>query len=138
MPGKKKVAILQHDADNAELSRLLLEPIGYEVEIVDRKADPLVAIEACSPDVLVVDLRPHVDYYWGILERLAQNPVTAQLPVVAIATLDSVAQRALGQTNVAEVLVAPFDIEELVSKVVAAIGLAQSRWRRQDTEALGA
>ena len=62
MAAKMKVAVLQYDADSAELSRMVLEPLGYEVQIIDYTSDPIVVIKACHPDVPLMGLRPEPGY----------------------------------------------------------------------------
>ena len=104
-----------------------LEADGYEVHA---SADAFGDIRRVKPDLVILDLFLHGDTAgWQQLDILTHDPATRGIPVIlcsaAIATLGS-ARATLATLDVA-VLEKPFDLEQLVAAVAAALASGQRR-----------
>jgi DNA-binding NarL/FixJ family response regulator len=98
-----------------------LAAAGHRVRTAADGHEALVAIGVARPDVLVLDVVMPVLDGWGVLEALAEDPSTVELPVVmmtALAREEDVIRAHL--TGAVEYLTKPFEIATLVTTVAHA------------------
>jgi two-component system, OmpR family, alkaline phosphatase synthesis response regulator PhoP len=101
-----------------------LRRAGYDVEIAGDGQEGWEAIEARRPDLLITDCQmPRLDGV-GLVQRVRQNPATAELPVFMLTAKgfelshDDMAR----QWNVMAVIAKPFSPRELLQRVQAVLG----------------
>jgi len=105
----RRALVVDDDADLREMFVALLEQYGVDVEAVSSAEDALACIEACEPDVVLLDVgMPHTsgDVLASVVR--ARRP---RLRLVAVSGYDSEALRALGTFD--EVLAKPVDLARL-------------------------
>ncbi len=79
-----KVLIAEDSAVNRELLRELLEVRGCEVSEACDGQEALEVIAREAPEVLLLDINmPRLDGF-GALQKIRENPLTANLPVLAV------------------------------------------------------
>lgn len=89
------VLVVDDDAQTCALLVGILEPRGYQVETVASGAAALEAVKRRLPDVILTDLlMPEVSGF-ELVELLASNPATHDVPVIVLTAMDlTPAQRA--------------------------------------------
>jgi CheY-like chemotaxis protein len=123
---KKRVLIVEDEADTRLAIRGLLESAGYEAgEAADGTAG-LAQAERVRPDVILLDVRmPGLDGY-EVCRRLKENRATAAIPVIFLTAVqdDALNRLAYGAGGVA-CLTKPFRLEALVAVIKATIMSAE-------------
>ncbi|HEX6721557.1 MAG TPA: ATP-binding protein, partial [Burkholderiaceae bacterium] len=121
--------------DNADLrlyvQRLLADQ--YEVEAVNDGLAALEAARARRPDVIVTDvMMPRLDGF-GLIERLRQDPVLNDIPVLVLSARAGEEARLEGLSRGADdYLVKPFSARELQGRVAVLRGADDIRRRALD------
>ena len=85
----RRVLVVEDDADIAHLIAGQLRAAGYEVEIASSGEDALERISANPPDLVTLDINLPGMSGAEVAERLAMNPATTDLPVLAISVDNS-------------------------------------------------
>jgi DNA-binding response OmpR family regulator len=116
--GGGRVLIVEDEADLAWLEQFYLEAAGYEVRIAPEGATAVRAIQEYGPDVLVLDVMvPNMDG-WTILARARELPGAHRLRVILVSAMSSSrVEEQVEAFGVREVLMKPFDMDELVRAV---------------------
>jgi DNA-binding response OmpR family regulator len=115
---QRKILVVEDDADQLEIIRLILEKAGFAIGTATNGTDALVKTRSISPDLIVLDLMLPGLNGFDICETLRKNPATASVPIVILTGLCSEFGRLAGlESGASEFLTKPFKVEELVSKV---------------------
>lgn len=117
MSNRRKVLIIEDDADCRDLITLILED-EYAVTTVVNGEEALEAIERDKPDIVLLDIMiPHVDG-WEVLRRLRADDRYKDLPILAVTALASEEsrQRAIRE-GVTDYVIKPFDPDELLEVI---------------------
>ena len=99
--GKKRVLIVEDNAETRLLIRHMVEAGGYEAAEAVDGTDGLAQAERLHPDVILLDIRmPGLDGY-EVCRGLKENPETKTIPVIFVtgvqdAALDRLAFQAGG------------------------------------------
>jgi CheY-like chemotaxis protein/DNA-binding CsgD family transcriptional regulator len=115
------VLVVDDEPALLELVARALADAGHRVRTAADGHEALAAIGDARPDVLVLDVLMPVLDGWGVLEALAEQPSTVELPVVmmtALAREEDVIRAHL--TGAVEYLTKPFEISTLVATVAHA------------------
>lgn len=115
------VLVVDDEPVLADLVARHLTAAGHRVRTAADGQQALAAIGEARPDVLVLDVLMPVLDGWGVLEALAEQPSTAELPVVmmtALASEEDVIRAHL--TGAVEYLTKPFEVGALVAVVAQA------------------
>lgn len=92
-----RILIVEDNIDNYELVRFLLERAGHEIIWARSGREGIDMAKSGQPDLILMDLSlPEMDG-WTATERLKSDPLTNQIPVVALTahTLPGDRKRAL-------------------------------------------
>jgi CheY-like chemotaxis protein len=124
---KPIIAVFNASDDTVELLRTALESQGFHTVIghipdVKSGALDLVAfIEHHTPAVIVYDISPPYDANWTFL-RLVQNlePVKGR-PFVITTTNKPALDKLVGETEALEIIGKPYDLDQVVEAVRAAL-----------------
>jgi two-component system alkaline phosphatase synthesis response regulator PhoP len=121
VPGRRKLVVVEDDAETRELELFLLGSEGYQVVGVGDGAHAAEAVKSAEADLVILDLMlPHKDGL-TILAELAKDPATARTPVIVVsAYVDRAAgsrDRLQRSPQVRCVLKKPFDVTELLEAV---------------------
>ncbi len=79
-----KVLVAEDSAVNRELLRELLEARGYEVLEACDGQEALQMIAQTQPELLLLDIGMPVMDGFAVVDKIRENPLLAQLPVVAV------------------------------------------------------
>ena len=87
---KGKVLVVEDNADEANLIKMILEPEGYEVTLASNGKEGLDKVESDSPDLIILDvMMPELDGF-ATCSKLKSSPEHSGIPVIL---LTAVAQR---------------------------------------------
>ncbi len=85
-----RVLIIEDEADSSEVVREMLEYNGIQSWAAPNAEDALQLIPEVQPNLFVVDLAlPGMDG-WGFLKTVRDDPVTSDIPAVAITAYHSI------------------------------------------------
>jgi len=111
---KRKILIVEDDAQIAKVLRLELEHEGFEVEVC---GDGASAIERAlkGPDLIILDLLlPRIDGL-EVCRRVRRH---SSVPIIMLTAKDAVPDRITGlDTGANDYLSKPFSIEELLARI---------------------
>lgn len=115
---RRRVLIVEDEADLAWVEQFNLESEGYEVRVALEGRAALDALDSFSPDILVLDLMlPHVDG-WSVLARVREIPADRRPKVILVSAVAGLGDQARAERlGVGSFLPKPFDIDELVRLV---------------------
>jgi DNA-binding response OmpR family regulator len=130
---KRRILVIDDDADIRGLVRTLLERAGHEVaEAADGRAG-LKALYASAADLVILDVNmPELDG-WATLERIRD---VSGVPVLMLTARADELERVRGLTGGADdYVVKPFGRQELVARVQALLRRSESKPERSETYA---
>jgi len=80
----KTILVAEDNPANLELLTEILDGWGYHVVAAATGTEALTELERMRPDLMLVDIQmPELDGF-GVLERVRQNPLFRDLPIVAL------------------------------------------------------
>jgi class 3 adenylate cyclase len=122
------VLVVDDDADQQELLKLLLTTAGYDVSIAGNAEEALASIAASPPDVVILDvMMPGIDGFEAC-RRIRANTLTLDLPVVLVTALNSREERVTGiEAGADDFLSKPVSREELLARVHSLVRLNFAR-----------
>ncbi len=118
---RRRVLIVEDEADLAWVEQFNLESEGYEVLVAREGRAALDALRDFAPDVLVLDVMlPHVDG-WSILAKMQEIPQERRPKVIMVSAVagEGDTERA-ERLGVGSFLAKPFDMDDLVRLVAEA------------------
>jgi DNA-binding response OmpR family regulator len=132
---RRKILVVEDNADQLELIRLVLEKAGFAIGTAANGTDALIKTRSISPDLIVLDLMLPGLNGFDICETLRKNPLTASVPIVMLTGLCSQFGRLAGlESGANDFLTKPFKVEELVSKVDKLLQSQKSSKARRKSE----
>lgn len=114
--------ILAVDDDNLnlELIQRTLEVVGHRVITVGDPLEVEGMLESAPTDAVITDVMMPGITGWELLERLAKNPKTKNIPVIMLSELNEVPHRIRGlRAGARDYLGKPFNRDELIVRVEA-------------------
>jgi two-component system, OmpR family, alkaline phosphatase synthesis response regulator PhoP len=101
---------------------------GYDVQTASDGQEGWEAIQACKPDVLVTDCQmPRLDGL-GLIQRVRENPATADLPVFMLTAkgFELSHEEMAARWNILAIIAKPFSPRELLQRVSTILEAAGS------------
>ncbi len=119
MVNKQKILIVDDDENIAELISLYLTKECFETKIVYDGESALRAVDAFSPDLIILDLMlPGIDGY-QVCREVRQK---SQTPIIILSAKGEVFDKVLGlELGADDYMEKPFDTKELVARVKAVL-----------------
>ncbi len=117
-----KILVVDDDPDFAEITRMVLEPAGYEIVTAADTAQAMRRIEAEWPDLVLLDVIMHgatdgIDF----ARALHHDPILRHLPVVMVTSVADTRHAGLASPDdvpfVAAWLAKPVSPKQLVATV---------------------
>ncbi|MGH2459632.1 MAG: response regulator [Chloroflexota bacterium] len=122
MSNQTTVLIVELEESLAELDRLVLYDAGYHAIPTVCGSDSMQQVQQINPDVIVLDLGVHAKTCgWHLLEELRASQDTQGIPLLVISDTEELLENAKQSFNVRQEMIKPFDIEDLVQGVRAAV-----------------
>jgi DNA-binding response OmpR family regulator len=121
----KLIMVINDTEEILELFEMILSEEGYEVSLYSYQVRELDQVKKVNPDLLIVDqMIMDESPGWQLIQKMKMDQTTAKIPiVVCTAAINKIKELEghLKEKNV-QVVIKPFDIEELISAVKKGLG----------------
>ncbi len=133
---RERLAIVEDEADIAEVLRYNLEREGFDVEVFGRGDTAFEALRKAPPALVVVDLMlPGLDGL-ELTRLLKREPATAQVPLVMLTAKGEEVDRIVGlELGADDYIAKPFSPREVVLRIKAVLRRLQAT-QQDDGEVL--
>jgi len=117
---KKKILLVDDEAQLVEMLKMRLEVNGYEVAAAHDGTEALKKVIDESPDLIILDIMlPKVDGF-RVCRMLKADERYRTIPVLLLTALASEEDREAGRKAMADGFIAkPFSAEELIERVAS-------------------
>jgi DNA-binding response OmpR family regulator len=114
---KKKILILEDDADILDILSYLLSEEGYETHTLANGENIWEVIKEFAPDLVLTDLMLGDIDGRSICRGIKENPLTSDIPVILISARGDLS-RSVGEPGGPDDFISkPFDINYLIKKI---------------------
>jgi DNA-binding response OmpR family regulator len=122
---KARILIADPDADINESLRLYFEAYSHEVQTVSRAGDISRMARSWQPHAILIGDEFRDKDPYRVCQELLDDTLTGHIPLIMLLHLNERQTRlAALEAGVSDIVVKPFDIEELRLRVEAAIRLS--------------
>ena len=122
----KKIAIVEDEAELAALLDYNLTRGGYQAHVLTGNKGALKDLEACKPDLIVLDVMLPGDDGFELCRQIRQSAVLARTPVLFLTARSDEVDRVLGlEIGGDDYMTKPFSPRELVARVKAHLRRAE-------------
>ncbi len=122
---KARILIADPDTDINESLRFYFEANGYEVQPVNRAGDISRMARAWQPHAILIGDEFIDKDPFRVCQELLDDTLTGHIPVIMLLHLNERQARLTAlEAGVSDIIIKPFDIEELCLRVEAAIRLS--------------
>jgi CheY-like chemotaxis protein len=120
-PGECAILVVEDDLAIRRLVRMVLERIGYKVEVASDGLEAVLKLGLAEFDVIILDLMmPNLDGF-TFIETLAQNDPDRLRRIIVTSAASPAVIRERMKGRPFDVLPKPFEIAELAQRVRACI-----------------
>jgi DNA-binding response OmpR family regulator len=111
---------------------LVLAEEDFQIKSVSNGEDALNLLDTFKPDVVLADIEmPKVNGY-NLCEKIKKNPLTSHVPVILLAgAFEPIDEELAREVGADDSVIKPFESQELISKINAALTLASSEAERE-------
>jgi diguanylate cyclase (GGDEF)-like protein len=115
---KYRILVVDDEEHIRKIVKFQLEKSGFEVDVAEDGVLALKAVEACPPDLILLDLMmPNMDGY-EVTRRLKANYQTNQIPVIMVTAKSEMENKLQGfEDGANDYITKPFAITELLVRV---------------------
>jgi DNA-binding response OmpR family regulator len=117
---KRKILVVDDEADILHFLELVLRERGYEVLTAAGGREAIIAARGGHPELILLDIMmPQMDG-WEVLKLLRVDDATSEIPVAMVSARTDPKDRVLGlQEGAVDYICKPFALEDLLDKVDA-------------------
>jgi CheY-like chemotaxis protein len=122
---RKHVFVVNGAVEFLDILRELLQDEHFNVTTTNFVPRTYDQIEALKPDLLMIDLAVGIQAGWELLERLARETATKQIPVIVFSTVPQMLEDVRRQSERfggQRFLGKPVDLDEVLTAVADLIG----------------
>jgi len=118
---------------------LILAEEDFEIKSTNNGAEALAAIPSFQPDIVLADIEmPRINGY-QLCEKIKQDPSLKGIAVILLAgAFEPIDEELAKQVKADDYIIKPFESQELLSKINAAITVSSVSERKEPEEALEA
>ncbi len=115
---------------------LILAEEGFEIRATNNGEEALAVIPSFKPDIILADIEmPKINGY-QLCERIKQDPLISSIPVILLAgAFEPIDEELAKQVKADDFIIKPFESQELISKINAALTVL-SVAEREDIEGI--
>jgi two-component system phosphate regulon response regulator PhoB len=119
---KKRILVVEDEADMAELVAMRLRREGYLVEVAPDGLRALETIRAAAPDLAIVDIMLPVLSGTDLVTELRQDPRTSTVPIIMMTAKGEETDIVVGlRLGADDYVTKPFSMSVLVARVAAVL-----------------
>jgi signal transduction histidine kinase len=129
------ILIVEDEPDVAEMIRYNLEKESYRTIIAYSGAEALKAAQACTPDLILLDIMLPDVTGWEVCRTLRESEMARSIPILMLTAMSSEEARINGLTLGADDFITkPFSIKELLLRIRKTLDLQRALRRLQEKE----
>lgn len=115
---KQRILIVDDEEHIRKIVKFQLEKAGYDIDTAEDGVEALKAVDACHPDLILLDLMmPNMDGY-EVCKRLKSNYQTNHIPVIMVTAKAELENKLQGfEDGANDYITKPFAITELLVRV---------------------
>ncbi len=115
---RRKILIVDDDADVVELLRFNLKKAGFSIGTAQDGVEALAKVCTLAPDLILLDLMmPELDGF-AVCDILRRDPATSAIPIIILTAASGQLSRMAGlAAGAAEFVTKPFSPRELVGRI---------------------
>ena len=115
---RKKILVVEDNADQVELLRFNLKKAGFAVGTALDGIEALKKARSLLPDLILLDLMlPELDGL-AVCEVLRRDATTASVPIIMVTAMSSQLARLTGmEAGAADFITKPFNIKDLLARI---------------------
>jgi len=115
---KYRVLVVDDEEHIRKIVKFQLEKAGYEIDTAEDGLQALKAVEACLPDLLLLDLMmPNMDGH-EVTRRLKSNYQTSHIPVIMVTAKAELENKLQGfEDGANDYITKPFAVTELLVRI---------------------
>jgi DNA-binding response OmpR family regulator len=119
MAEKKRILVIEDEAEMIDLTRIVLEREGYKVLGADGGARGLEMIKQEKPDLILLDLMMPDIGGWEVYRQVKADQELAQIPVIVVTAKAQSIDKVLGLqvAKVDDYITKPFGPKELLESI---------------------
>ena len=127
------ILVVDDDHDALRVLVDLLKFHGFHVRAASSGRQALIAASATKPDLMLLDVTmPEADGF-AVLERLVQDPVLRDVPVIMLSGSGTTPYKVMGlDLGAADYVEKPYDTRELLARIRTHLRLARDRGARSE------
>ena len=119
---KKRIVVVEDEADMAELVAMRLRREGSQVEVAPDGLRALETIRAAAPDLAIVDIMLPVLSGTDLVTELRQDPRTSTVPIIMMTAKGEETDIVVGlRLGADDYVTKPFSMSVLVARVAAVL-----------------
>ena len=125
MTRKRRILVVDDEADVRSMLELLLAHHGYEARTAGTGMEAMVAVQAERPDLILLDVMMSDMDGWEVLKLLQLDEATREIPVVIVSARAEMRDKIRGlQEGAVDYLTKPFKMGEVVERIAVLLGAA--------------
>jgi len=137
MEAKRKILVVDDEADLCEIVKFNLEMEGYEVSTAG-SAEEALAMGVTAFDLLLLDVMMGGMSGFAMARRLKEAPETCGIPIIFLTAKDTENDTVTGFNLGADDYISkPFSLRELVARVKAVLRRTGETMAAEETETVG-
>jgi CheY-like chemotaxis protein len=111
---------------------LILAEEDYEMKSANNGEEALALLASFTPDIVLADTEMPVMNGYELCERMKQDPSTRRIPVILLTgAFEPLDEARAHQVNADDYLIKPFEAQELIQKIDAALVVKASSAQRE-------
>jgi two-component system phosphate regulon response regulator PhoB len=117
---KKKILIIENDREIRSIVEFILSEEGFDTQS-SPEPETLAEVLQFKPDLILIDEFINSRPGHRLCHKIKQEPKLTHLPVIILSTSNDI-ELIVKECNANDYIRKPFDIEEMVDKVLRVIG----------------
>lgn len=123
---KRRLLVVEDDADTSSLLKMYFDEHGFAVHVVERGPEAVTAARQTAPDLILLDINLPEMNGLEVCATLRGSLRTIHIPIIFLSERESHSDRIAGlSAGAVDYVTKPFDLEELRLRVMAAIKRAE-------------
>lgn len=115
------ILVVEDNNDISLLLKLTLESVGYQVKTVDNGKDAINQVEKFQPQLMMVDIMMPNMSGLQVSRTIKEKLDHKSLPILLVSAVDRIKDEQLSNSKADGIVYKPFDLNDLISKVVKLI-----------------
>jgi DNA-binding response OmpR family regulator len=119
----KKVLIADDEPNIVAAVEFLLQRNGYEVHVARNGDEALKLVEACNPDLVLLDVMMPLRSGYEVCKRVRENADWRRIKIIMLSAKGRDAEVSKGLAIGADHITKPFSTQELVARINGLLGV---------------